>query len=391
MYTHLQTVGELLRAKRKRPGNWRRDLRLWLVGVSQIALYFPVSAARYCDRIFWPGYRTEPLPAPLFIVATPRSGTTFLHHVLAADVKTFTHLRLFQTIFRSILCQRLITLAAEMDALFYHPVQKVLRFLGKGFFSEWQGIHAVGLNRQEEDEALFVQALSSPALYLLYPFIRDLPWLKDIDKERPELIAPLAAEYRETVQRQSYIFSSQREQKAGKGSQVNSSIAPIQLIKNVLLPSRLEVAQQAFPDARWIHIVRDPRRAIPSAVSLFFASWQQHSPEIAPNSPEVKELAQMFIEHYKKLHAFSREQPKDRVLTIRFEDLIQNPEALTKKIYSFLGVPFSKEAQRTLVDSLQQSDDFKSTHRYTLEQFGLQEAEVLQSLEEEARYYGYID
>src|SRR6185369_15066256 len=44
-----------------------------------------VSIARFLDRFFYPAFEQTPVTPPVFVIATPRSGTTFLHHLLALD------------------------------------------------------------------------------------------------------------------------------------------------------------------------------------------------------------------------------------------------------------------------------------------------------------------
>jgi hypothetical protein len=40
------------------------------------------SATMGLDRVFFRGYRKQPIDRPIFIVGNPRSGTTFLHRLL---------------------------------------------------------------------------------------------------------------------------------------------------------------------------------------------------------------------------------------------------------------------------------------------------------------------
>jgi len=233
-------------------------------------------------------------------------------------------------------------------------------------FTAWDGIHEVGLRADEEDENLFVYSLVSPAIYLLFPAIAAHPELIDISGLGQGPIRKLARDYRETVRRLVYLTGGAR----------------VPLIKNVLLPSRLPVARHAFPDARYVHIIRDPREAIPSAVSMFYAMWQTHSPEIAEDSPETRALAEMFLEHYRLLCDEGGRQPPERWVSVRFEALVEDPVGTVEYIYASLGLSLTPRFRARLEQAVADARRFKSRHAYDLTRFGLTEGDLRRGLGE---------
>ena len=48
------------------------------------------------DRVFYPRYRQQPVRSPVFIVGNFRSGTTFLHRLMAADRARFTTMKMWE-------------------------------------------------------------------------------------------------------------------------------------------------------------------------------------------------------------------------------------------------------------------------------------------------------
>src|SRR5690349_382150 len=46
----------------------------------------------FLDDILFPGYKTQKIEKPLFILGNLRSGSTFLHRLLSRDSETFTSL-----------------------------------------------------------------------------------------------------------------------------------------------------------------------------------------------------------------------------------------------------------------------------------------------------------
>ncbi len=367
MYIHRSTLGWLARRGVLGTGfTARRGAYAAGFGLTHAFLCGAVSVARWLDRVCFPAFEATPIPPPLFVIATPRSGTTFLHHLLALDEERFVSFKLYQTLAPSVLLERGIGQLQALDQRAGLGLERLLDAIDRRMFTSWEGIHRVGLRALEEDENLFVYSLVSPALYMLFPAIRELPELVDISKLEPRVIRRLASDYRESVRRLVYLSGSQR--------------AP--LIKNVLLPSRMAVARRAFPDARYVHIVRDPREAIPSAVSLFYAMWQSHSPSIGPSSPATRALADMFLEHYRILCAEGRQQPPETWATLRFETLVEDPIGAVQSIYDGFGWTISPQFRARLEQATADSRRFKSKHSYDLARFGLTDDDLRSALGE---------
>lgn len=88
------------------------------------------------------------------------------------------------------------------------------------------------------------------------------------------------------------------------------------------------LANAQFPDAKFIHLLRDPRDVARSSVGM---GWAGHS------YFGVKHWIDTETEWDKAA------LPPDRTLTVRFEDLIHDVEASTKEICQFIGIPFQPE------------------------------------------------
>jgi omega-hydroxy-beta-dihydromenaquinone-9 sulfotransferase len=365
MYVHAKTVGWLTRRGARDGGlTLRRGLYTGGFALAHAFMCSSVSIARWLDRFLYPEFEHTKVTPPLFVIATPRSGTTFLHHLLALDDERFVSFKLYQTLAPSVLLDRAITLVSELDERAGLGLGRVLDAIDRRMFTAWNGIHRVGLRADEEDENLFVYSLVSPALYMLFPTIRAMPELTDLSGFTRQSLRRIAKDYRETVRRLLYVTLGERTP----------------LIKNVLLPSRLAVAKLAFPEARYVHIVRDPREAIPSAVSLFYAMWQTHSPAIAPNSPATRALADMFMKHYRLLCDEGQQQPPESWVTVRFESLVADPVGTVSGIYDALGLTMTTRFRERLELAAADGRRFKSRHSYDLERFGLTEDDLRSAL-----------
>ena len=84
---------------------------------------------------------------------------------------------------------------------------------------------------------------------------------------------------------------------------------------------------RAFPDARFVHTVRDPR-----------GLWNS-----AQNFKNRKRGDEILNEMLAKNKAIESHLSKDNFLTVRYEDLINTPEESCSKLYGFLGCDYKKE------------------------------------------------
>lgn len=95
--------------------------------------------------------------------------------------------------------------------------------------------------------------------------------------------------------------------------------------KGPLLTESLDRIFQDFPDARVIHVVRDPRSIVYSHITM---PWSTCS-LIAANRV-VKDSLATVASH------------GDRILTVRLEDLVSAPEPTARRVLDFVGEPWSE-------------------------------------------------
>lgn len=83
----------------------------------------------------------------------------------------------------------------------------------------------------------------------------------------------------------------------------------------------------AFPDARFVNVVRDPRAVVNSRLRQ---SWTHNT---------AADNARFWVE---AVQAARRQAPKlgGRLTTVRYEDLVARPEAVLRSLCSFLGMDF---------------------------------------------------
>ncbi len=331
-----------------------------------------VGAARRLDTRLWPEHREVDLEAPVFIVAAPRSGTTFLHRLMCLDERFF-YLKLYQTILPSIALCRLVERAGGLGGPVGEALEEVVERVERLAFGGWEEIHRLGFGRAEEDEGLFVLTLVTPALYLLVPEIDRL--------RRPAALDTLDEETRRRVM--DFYESSLARVKYLRGRDKRF------LGKTVLAAGRLESMLERFPQARFIHLVRHPYRTVPSFVSMFRRPWRAHSPQIDDRSPRIRRLADLAIAYYRNVHRATRRLDDARVTTVAFDELVSDPRATIADIYAWLGLEPTVEFERRVEAELEAGDDGAGEHEYALEQFGLTRGEIHARLREVFDAYGF--
>ena len=144
----------------------------------------------------------------------------------------------------------------------------------------------------------------------------------------------------------------------------------------------VESLREAFPDARFITIVRHPYRSVASHVSLFVPVWRAHSPDIAKDGPVAKSYAQLAVEWYKHLFAFRDRIEPERYYCIDYRDLVKDPQKTIAEVYAHFGWTLTPTLEARLAEATQKQGEFKSKHDYSLEEFGLSEGWIQSELGE---------
>src|SRR5262249_38697202 len=133
-----------------------------------------VALGRLLDHLLFPGFKKQELKEPVFIIAPPRSGTTLVQNLLSYDDNRFVHLKMYQTIFPAVCFQKLFDWIGAIDAQLGKPLSRLLGWFEKRWFGGWDEMHKMRLNQPEEDDALFLYAFASEAIFMLFPFVNEL-------------------------------------------------------------------------------------------------------------------------------------------------------------------------------------------------------------------------
>lgn len=373
MYLNRTAVVEIATVARRRPGA-RRAL-IWLgyaIGVLLVRGFLIVT--RWIDDRVWPEIAAQDIEPPIFIFGNARSGTTLLHRLLSLDEDHFTTMKLYQSVFPRVCVIRTIGWMDRFDARIPgRPLRAFVDWINRKVFHTWEGIHDIGLDLPEEDEAIWTLSLTTPAAVLMFPELDALPASVRFDELPSEERRRFLDLYEDALRR--FLFAR------GQGRRF--------LNKNVLFARRIEAIAERFPEARFVHLVRHPFEAIPSFLDMFHVKWQTHSPEIETDSPEIRALSRLAIDYYRCSVDASRKLAPARFMTIRYDELVADPKAAVLAIQRALGIEPGTDFLRRLDAAIESHREFTSGHSYSMAKFGLSEDAVYEELEDVFSEFGF--
>lgn len=311
------------------PSRWHRALILSLVSVNNSALS-ALQNLLFGRRIS----RTELRSDPLFILGHWRSGTTLLHELLSLDEN-----HIYPTTYACLAPQHFLVSRKLFG--------RWLRMLAPKRRS--QDDVRVDFNAPQEDEwALCTAGLPTPYQIVAFPnhgspfpnyaTLRDVP-TEDLDRWKDAWLQFLRA------------------------ISLNSSKRLV--IKSPLHTARLNAILALFPNARFVHVVRDPRDVFPSTLRL----WRRLAEDEGLQVPRQADFTELVLANYREMYeAFEQSRariPTDRLCEIRYEDLVEDPTNIVRTIYQRLNLGSFESVRPEIERYVSKMRGFK-TNRYEL-------------------------
>lgn len=372
-YVRYKVLGNII-AETYRKFRWQ----VWLLSVLFIFLFFLHQFLslifRLLDEIFHRGYKKVQVEQPVFIIANPRSGTTFLHRLIAHDTERFVYTKNTHTFFMSSSFVQLYNVLKWLDKrLMFGSLRRIVNKLDDVFWSGWDEIHPMGFNKAEEDELVFAQMLMSPGVFIPFPYFHLHNDNKFLDDEDESVKKNVMDFYESSVKR--FLF------RAGKNKTY--------LAKNVMSTARFKTLLKRFPDAKIIYIARHPYDAVPSMASMFTAMYNFHSPEVPKDSPSKSVWARYGIDFFKYSKEMRQEIPASQFVAVTFDEMLAEPKNTVLKIYAHFGWEASEKFTQALSLEKKRSVSYHSTHEYSLEEFGLSKEYIYNELGDIMDEFGF--
>jgi len=275
--------------------------------------------------------RTEIREAPIFILGHWRSGTTHLHELLIRDPHH--------------------TYATTCECFAPHHFLLTEWLITRFFGWAMPGQRPMddmetGWSRPQEDEFALV-SMGVPSPYLSMAFPNDGSVFEDY-----LTLENLTADQRDAWQQALRQFlqriALRRPQRI--------------VLKSPPHTARVATLLEMFPDARFVHIVREPNTLFASTVR----TWQALNFVQGLHVPKDETwLDEYVLDSFERMYAsFQRDREllaDNQLFEVRYEELIENPHAVLQAMYNQLDLGDYSLAREAISGYLEKTRDYRTS------------------------------
>lgn len=287
----------------------------------------------------------EKINRPLFVIGFPRTGTTFIHNLLALDENSRAP-KMWEVINPGVVSQ---LSNKEREA----RIKQAEKFVKLAYYllPELQAIHELFPDGPDECLKLIENTFISPHFCLYFDIPDYWQWL--INQNTDNFV-------------HTYRSHKKQLQTLQYGCPTKHWVlkTPVHLFF-------LDALLKVYPDACVVHMQRDPLECIPSFCSLVGVNRALFSNDI-----DMNEIGKFSVEFYaecnKRVINAKRNAPSGSVIDIQYRSFIDKPKDTIKEIYNYFGMDFTHLHGQKIDAWLNNHPKNKhGVHKYTLEQFGL--------------------
>lgn len=160
------------------------------------------------------------------------------------------------------------------------------------------------------------------------------------------------------------------------------------LLKSPPHTGRIGILHKIYPEAKFIHIVRDPRKLFPSTMKLW-NSLDEHQALQAPTD-QIK-LQQFVIESLQSMYnAFERDRkliPQENIIDVHYEEFVTDPVETLESIYNHLRLGDLNSVREQWSNKAAQEQGYQP-NKLQINQD--EESMILEHWGSYARRYGYL-
>jgi len=281
--------------------------------------------------------KNKKIKDPVFIIGHWRSGTTYLHQVLAQDHK-MGYVTTYQTVFPHYLYSKFL----------------FLRFMKAQMPEKRPGdnVRLVAKNPQEDEFALsninpytYYQFMYFPEEYQSFykRFIRF--------EKNPSFLERWKADYRKMIIKACY-----------------NTGGDIPVLKNPCNTGRINTLLEMYPNAKFVHIVRNPVVVFLSSKKFFI----ELLPTLWFHQVDEKYIEDMIFDVYewlvKDLLELKKQIPEGNFVELRFEEFEEDPVLHLEKLYMQLGIPDFQETRPKFEKYIQNMAGYRKNKYQVIEE-----------------------
>jgi hypothetical protein len=308
------------------------------------------------DRQLYPKIAQQEIREPLFIVGLPRSGTTLLHSLLAADPEHR--------------CPLMWEVRSPSPPTLVDEKRRIQRAAKSCNFFNWLAptfryVHAVGAEVPQECISLMTPTFMSDQFDAMYYVPSYRAWFFRQD------LRPAYEYHRRFLQHLQFRRAARRW-----------------ILKAPTHMSAMPALRSVYPDALFVQMHRTPVDAMASVSSLVTILRSAFSDAVDPFTV-CREAIQYWSETMDKFLNERDRLAGNRICDVEYDEISRDPIAAVTRIYNYFGWSLSQQAEqrmRTLVASHAQRQP--GNHRYHLSQFGTSAEEVLSAFAPYCQRFG---
>jgi hypothetical protein len=279
--------------------------------------------------------------APIFVIGHWRSGTTFLHQLLAQDPRFIT-----PTTYECFVPQHFLV-SRHFGTKLKYLIPKMRPMDPMAI--DWE-------SPQEDEFALMSMGLGSLYESLAFPAVLR----EGIDDFGSGTLSGARQIHWATTYRHFLKSVMYGRARLGPKDRIVSKSPPH--------TARLELLAETFPTAQFIHIVRHPEDVFSSSVNLWRSLIETQSCQSSQKNPSRQTLEafvlDLFQAFYRRFPDVVQTLPTVRLVNIRYEDLITNPMAVLEHVYTQLCLGEWSQAKSAMADHLDTVKDWRPADHY---------------------------
>lgn len=302
------------------------------------------------DAVFFPGFRRIALEKPLFVVGNFRSGTSLVFNMLSAPSRSVSAFRTWQIYLAPTISQRkLVRFFAMIDrGILGRRGERILHRLNERYLRTVP-VHPIDLFLPEEDAGLLMYAWTGFFTWFLFPrrgydsrFVR-------FDDLRTRYRTWVARFYRRMVQRHLYD-----ESRGGRRP------VPTFVSKNPTFTGMIRTIREAFPNARFLYMMRGPDDTYRSTMDWFgFWAWRvgDRSGRVDP-----ERVRAMMSHWYRYPPGVFETMDECFWVIVTLERLIASPDRMLQQIGRRLGLEWLSDSDDRRVAVAAMRRNYGSRH-----------------------------
>lgn len=269
---------------------------------------------------------------PIFIVGHWRSGTTFLTNILGHDKnisfftadKTYTH-------------NTFLTLGGIYNRLYPKvlPTKRPMDNLAFGINEPAEEVFALGNNTKYS----VVHMLSFPKRARFYARCAFYDDLNTKQKMRVKNV------YDKVIKKLTY-YTNQRL-----------------VIKSPDNTCRINMLLELYPDAKFIHIYRNPYKVVNSTIGMYntlFPIFSFEDLDKIDKGESESVVLDIYEKLYKQYLVDKENIPPENLIEIKYEDFIKDPKGYMKHIYEGFELDDYDEVEKDLHDYIDSQKEYKT-------------------------------